>query len=407
MNIDFQNFFKYYDENLKHHVEAVNQLEAAITKLDPALLTDDAEWVKTYRNKVDTKPEAEDREIILPVPYYPQTDNYTQPERTCNSSSCAMCLEYFKPGTLNGPKGDDAYIREVFAVGDTIDHNVQTKVLEDYGIKSAFKYNLTFDDLDRELEAKRPVVIGILHRGTVASPSGGHMVVVIGKTAAGDYVCNDPYGSMLDGYTGSVYNGKEVVYSRIELTSRWTVDGPNDGWGRIFYAKVESKSSDYGTLPKAGLELIKQFEGLHDLKSDGMVHAYPDPLSGSLPITIGWGSTKDLDGSLFALGDKISREKADILLNTQLQRDYLAVLERSVPHWHEMNDNQRGALLSFGYNLGAHFYGSPGFDTISRVLREKEWDKVPDALYLYRNPGSSVEEGLARRRKAEGDLWMS
>ena len=38
MNIDFQNFFKYYDENLKHHVEAVNQLEAAITKLDPALI---------------------------------------------------------------------------------------------------------------------------------------------------------------------------------------------------------------------------------------------------------------------------------------------------------------------------------------------------------------------------------
>ena len=47
------------------------------------------------------------------------------------------------------------------------------------------------------------------------------------------------------------------------------------------------------------------------------------------------------------------------------------------------------------------------FDTITRVLKEHEWDKVPDAMYLYRNPGSSVEEGLARRRKAEGDLWMS
>jgi GH24 family phage-related lysozyme (muramidase) len=45
------------------------------------------------------------------------------------------------------------------------------------------------------------------------------------------------------------------------------------------------------------------------------------------------------------------------------------------------------------------------FNTITRVLKNKEWDKVPDALYLYRNPGSNVEAGLARRRKAEGESW--
>ena len=72
-----------------------------------------------------------------------------------------------------------------------------------------------------------------------------------------------------------------------------------------------------------------------------------------------------------------------------------------------MSENQQGALLSFAYNLGARFYGSSGFNTITRVLKNKEWDKVPDALYLYRNPGTNVELGLARRRKAEGKLWRS
>jgi GH24 family phage-related lysozyme (muramidase) len=72
-----------------------------------------------------------------------------------------------------------------------------------------------------------------------------------------------------------------------------------------------------------------------------------------------------------------------------------------------MNENQQGALLSFAYNLGARFYGSSGFNTITRVLKNKEWDKVPDALYLYRNPGTRVEAGLARRRTAEGKLWSS
>ena len=92
-------------------------------------------------------------------------------------------------------------------------------------------------------------------------------------------------------------------------------------------------------------------------------------------------------------------------MTQQLKYNYLAVLEKTIPYWDEMNDNQHGALLSFAYNLGANFYGSPDFNTISRVLKEKEWSKVPDALYLYRNPGTNVEAGLARRRIAEGELW--
>jgi GH24 family phage-related lysozyme (muramidase) len=71
-----------------------------------------------------------------------------------------------------------------------------------------------------------------------------------------------------------------------------------------------------------------------------------------------------------------------------------------------MNDNQKGSLLSFAYNLGARFYGSSGFNTITKVLRNKEWGNVPDTLKMYRNPGSNVEVGLLRRRGAEGRLWV-
>ncbi len=398
MKIEIENFFKYYDEKLSHHREAVSELEAALLKSAPELLEDTADWVETYRNKPEPKPEP--AELVLPVPYYPQTDNYTQPERTCNSSSCAMALEYFRPGTLRGPKGDDDYIRKVFDVGDTADHSVQTKVLKDYGIDSEFKYNLSFDDLDKELLENRPVVIGILHRGSLASPTGGHMIVVIGKNVKGQYIVHDPYGDLYDGYTSNVYNGRSAIYEKYVLEARWTADGPGSGWGRVFYAKVEEKKSESGKLPAAGIELIKEFEGLH-------LEAYPDPLSGNLPITIGWGSTKDIDGSPFELGDKISREKADLLLEQQVKYKYLDTLEKTIPFWDEMSDNQHGALLSFAYNLGASFYGSPDFNTITRVLRDKSWSKVPDALYLYRNPGTSVEAGLARRRIAEGNLWES
>jgi len=72
-----------------------------------------------------------------------------------------------------------------------------------------------------------------------------------------------------------------------------------------------------------------------------------------------------------------------------------------------MNDNQRGALLSFAYNLGAGFYGGRNFNTITRRLKNKEWHLVPESLKLYRNPGTNVEAGLLRRRIAEGKLWSS
>lgn len=229
--IDLHNFFKFFDENNPKHIAAVEQLEKTLEKKAPEEIQDSSGWVVTYRSKPD-KPKSN----ILDVPFFPQTDNYRDANRTCNSSACAMCLEYFKPGTLKGPKGDDAYIRKVFEIGDTTDHIVQTRVLASYGIKSSFSYSLTFADLDKELAAARPVVIGILHRGPLTAPTGGHMCVVMGKLPNGDYLVNDPYGSLNDAYTGPVINGRNAVYKRSELSRRWCPKG-NDGWGRLFDAK--------------------------------------------------------------------------------------------------------------------------------------------------------------------------
>jgi lysozyme len=159
----------------------------------------------------------------------------------------------------------------------------------------------------------------------------------------------------------------------------------------------EYKTPTPNILSQDGVRLIKEYEGCH-------LSAYYDPLTGGLPITIGWGSTKDMNGKPFKITDKITQQQADQLFDYQLRNQYLPPLTK-IPYWNEMNDEMRGALLSFAYNLGANFYGSEGFNTITKVLKEKSWHLVPEALYRYRNPGSDVEKGLARRRRAEGALW--
>jgi len=183
--------------------------------------------------------------------------------------------------------------------------------------------------------------------------------------------------------------------------------GDNVEWAEIYRGKKTSAASAPAAaaapvtggddVPMMGIKLIKEFEGCH-------LKAYPDPLTGNLPITIGWGSTRKKDGSPFKLGDQIAQQEADELLISQCKNQFLPAL-RKIPHWNEMSDGKRGALLSFAYNLGAGFYGGDNFNTITKRLKNKEWDLVPDALYLYRNPGSNVEAGLARRRKSEGESW--
>lgn len=147
----------------------------------------------------------------------------------------------------------------------------------------------------------------------------------------------------------------------------------------------------------AALSMIQQFEGCH-------LDAYPDPASGGEPWTIGYGTTSYGDGRPVKRGDRINAVEADMLLRQEVDR-IADKLRATVPHWGEMADHQKCALISFAYNLGSGFYGAKGFETISKRLREKDWPGVPDALLLYRNPGTNVEAGLKRRRIAEGDLW--
>ncbi|MBW4598983.1 MAG: lysozyme [Calothrix sp. FI2-JRJ7] len=151
-------------------------------------------------------------------------------------------------------------------------------------------------------------------------------------------------------------------------------------------------------LPSPGIELIKQFEGCY-------LEAYPDPLTGAEPITIGWGLTKKRDGSKWKLGDKITRREADDLLIFQLTSDYLPQLQK-IPVWNELNINQQGALLSFCFNLGASFYFTGNFDSMRKMLDEKAWDRAKNVFVLYRNPGTRVEAGLRRRRLAEAELFL-
>lgn len=169
-------------------------------------------------------------------------------------------------------------------------------------------------------------------------------------------------------------------------------------WVKMYRQKAQSANSG-ARVPEQALDLIKKYEGYR---------SGPYICPAGVP-TIGYGSTYYPNGQKVTLKDPpISEADASRMLRGTVDNDFVSVLERTIPYWSEMSDGQHSALISFAYNLGAHFYGDNGnFGSITRDLKDKNWANVPTTLLKYRNPGSSFEEGLRRRRTEEGEVWKS
>ena len=160
--------------------------------------------------------------------------------------------------------------------------------------------------------------------------------------------------------------------------------------------RIESISVQY-RVPEQAISIIQHFEGL-------VLDPYICPAG--IP-TIGWGTTVYPNGKKVTLKDpKITKEQAREFLIDEIEKT-VSILVKEVPYWNSMSNNQRAALISFAYNLGPHFMSAEtGFNTIQRQLKSKQWDQLPNTLLLYRNPGTSAEAGLLRRRQDEAELWQ-
>ena len=174
----------------------------------------------------------------------------------------------------------------------------------------------------------------------------------------------------------------------------WELLAPDEQ--QEFLSKFRSDPAPKPTLAwEPAAKLIREFEGFSDV-------AYICPAG--VP-TIGWGFTQWSDTAPVKLGQTISREVADAMLSDLIENKIVPALTKTIPGWKTLTANRQNALISFAYNVGWHFCGSPDFVTISKCLRESDYDAVPAALMLYTNPGTPAEPGLRRRRESEAKLW--
>lgn len=151
-----------------------------------------------------------------------------------------------------------------------------------------------------------------------------------------------------------------------------------------------------------GVALIHSFEQLR-------LTAYRDPgSSNGLPITNGWGSTRDLHGQPIKLGATWTREYADAVFARDLAdfEQGVNVLIGSAP----TTQNQFDALVSFAYNVGLDIDEDTkaeglGDSTLLKkhLARDHAGAKTAFASWIY-NDGRKMN-GLIRRREAEAELY--
>lgn len=179
--------------------------------------------------------------IYWDAPYYRQWDSEVvvngrnQGPRMCNSSTHAMLLEYYLPGTLTGTprQPDDLFLRRVFQFGDTTNAQAQVQALASYGLTVEFTKRATWEQLLERLK-DGPCGAGVLHHGPSSRPTGGgHWMLPVGwDPDRQEIICHDPNGRMdiINGGYSDFQSGPAVRYQRTHWVRRWSVEGGASGW---------------------------------------------------------------------------------------------------------------------------------------------------------------------------------
>jgi lysozyme len=140
------------------------------------------------------------------------------------------------------------------------------------------------------------------------------------------------------------------------------------------------------------LSIIKKYEGLK-------LEAYICPAG--VP-TIGFGSTFYPDGRRVKLGDKITIQEAESILQHDIKR-FEKEVRNSVKI--EITNNQLSALISFTYNVGASAFRK---STLLRKVNANPTDlTIHNEFMRWTRAGGKVLPGLVKRRAEESKLYFT
>jgi GH24 family phage-related lysozyme (muramidase) len=167
---------------------------------------------------------------------------------------------------------------------------------------------------------------------------------------------------------------------------------------------VPAPTPQVGDVDKEAIAIAAEYCRLTEVFE---ADVYPDPKSGAEPYTCGYGSTRNLDGNPWVMGQSCTEAEAEWMLMRDVGESERS-LSGSIPHWKNLGFAIQSALLSLAYNTG-YFFEDGKHATLDQFLRQRQWRNIPRQLLEYRDDDCiegdrGVELGVARRRLGEAYL---
>lgn len=176
-----------------------------------------------------------------------------------------------------------------------------------------------------------------------------------------------------------------------------------DRINRALMGDVHNAVASGKRIGEKGLALIEGFESYRET-------TYPDPGPTGLPVTGGWGTTRDENGRPFKLGVTYPRDYWVRLKKRDMAEFETGVnlLLGSAP----TTQNQFDALVSFAYNVGLDIDDDDiaeglGDSTLLKRHLAGDYAGAKAQFAAWNKAKGKVLNGLIRRRAAEAELYGS
>ncbi len=333
-----------------------------------------------------------------------------------NANDAAIGVEYCIGDNIDA---DKAYAKYVWVIAkicfqfqldpskDVVGHFFLDPERRDDPIKGLSRSRRTYEQLLRDIvteynECTGNITAPVLNQ-TVASGTATTAVRLNVRKAPNtraDLVQVLPPNTAV-AYTAIIQNGEPVNNNPI-----WYKDA-NDNY--FWSGGTKQDSNTFVSQPPAAInqpafspdqkcfDFIKKWEGLE-------LQAYQD----SAGIwTIGYGTILYEDGTPVRKGDVITKERAVLLLQKEVNEKSTAV--NAALNATNINQNQYDALVSFSYNVG--ITGFKNSTLLKRIKNSSSDPTIRDAFLMWDKAtvdGQLVEvQGLLNRRKEEADLYFS
>ena len=218
-------FFQFFKKDDPHQLAAIAELERA---MDQDLLDDEAEWFAMWKTSGI-------HQEVYGVPHHNQLLSQTgYGARECFDAAASMVVAFH-----HGVRSQDAYRQVRRKFGDTTEVHAQVSALRSLGLDAEFRKNVRVEDIEIEIDAGRPLMVGWLHKGdfTKGKPAccdtdgSGHWSLIIGYDKD-DFIAMDPMGlpDMERGGHDTTKSGERIRMSRPAFYQRWSIEGEASGW---------------------------------------------------------------------------------------------------------------------------------------------------------------------------------